>query len=110
MNHILIYFLPSVIGLNLYLYLNKKNIDIFNQIKIYSILTLLSNLLCMLFDLLVNKFAYNLTDYIENNLSFAIKYVLLSIIINIILSFVFIIVKKHISISVEVKKNEKKNK
>ena len=109
MNYIIVYFLPSIIGLSMYLYLNNKKEDIFNKIRIYMFFTLISNYICIIFDLLFKKFEYNLTEFIENNLPFAFKYLTMSIVVNILLSFVIIIVKKYVSIKIEVC-HEKKNK
>ena len=109
MNTIIVYFLPSILGLILYLHLNKEKIENINKIIIYLLFVLLTNYCSIIFDLVFNKFEYNLTEYIENNLPFAFKYITLSIIINILLSFVLTIIKKYINISIEVK-NEKKNK
>ena len=108
MNNIIVYFLPSIIGLSLYLQMNEKT-DIFNKVRIYMLFVLISNYFCIIFDYIINKFQYNLTEYIENNLGFAIKYITLLIIVNIILAFIYTIIKKYINISVEVK-HERKNK
>ena len=109
MNSIIVYFLPSVIGLSLYLYLNKEKQSIYNEIKQYLIFVVVSNYLCSIIDIIKNKFEYNLTYYIDNNLVFSTKYLTLLIVVNILLAFIFTIIKKYISVTVEVKKHEKKD-
>ena len=109
MNYLFTFLLPSILGIKLFSYLDGENNNMKN-ISTYFIFVLLSNYICIAIDILFNKFSFNLTDYIENNLVFAFKYITLSIIINIILAFLMEIIKKYIKISIEVKNNEKKDK
>ena len=104
------YFLPSVIGLCLYLYLNNYKESVYKDIRTYLIFVLISNYICVIFDIIKNKFEYNLTYYIENYLLFSFKYLTISIIVNILLAFIFTIIKKYLSVSIEVKKYDKKDK
>lgn len=110
MNSILVYFLPSIIGIKIYEVLtkNKNNKDlIFN----YLTLVLLSNFILMIILYIKNRFEYNLTDFIENNMSFSIKYILFSIIINILLGYIYSIINKDVSFKLErINQNEKGKK
>jgi len=107
MNSLFILLLPSILGLKIisHLYPKKTNRDL---IFYYLLLILFSNVICMLFVVLVNKFDGNLCMYIGDHLKFSLKYVFLSIFTNVILGFVFSILIKNFKISLEVK-NEKKN-
>lgn len=110
MNSILVYFLPSIIGIKIYEVLtkNKNNKDlIFN----YLTLVLISNFILMIILYIKNRFEYNLTDFIENNMSFSIKYILFSIIINILLGYIYSIINKDVSFKLErINQNEKGKK
>ena len=110
MNSLIVYLLPSIIGLKIYEVLtkNKNNKDlIFN----YLTLVLLSNFILMIILYIKNRFEYNLTDFIENNMSFSIKYILFSIIINILLGYIYSIINKDVSFKLErINQNEKGKK
>ncbi len=107
MNSILVYFLPSIIGIKIYEVLtkNKNNKDlIFN----YLTLVLISNFVLMIILYIKNRFEYNLTDFIENNMAFSIKYILFSIITNILLGYLYSIINKDVSFKLErINQNEK---
>lgn len=110
MNSILVYFLPSIIGIKIYEVLtkNKNNKDlIFN----YLTLVLISNFVLMIILYIKNRFEYNLTDFIENNMAFSIKYILFSIITNILLGYLYSIINKDVSFKLErINQNEKGKK
>ena len=113
MNSILVYFLPSIIGIKIYEVLtkNKNNKDlIFN----YLTLVLISNFVLMIIlyiKNIKNRFEYNLTDFIENNMAFSIKYILFSIITNILLGYLYSIINKDVSFKLErINQNEKGKK
>lgn len=100
MNTMIVYFLPSIIGIKIYEVLtqNKNNKDIIIN---YLSLVILSNLMLIITLYIKNKFEYNLTNFIENNMAFSIKYILISIIINIILGYLYSIINKNISFKLE---------
>lgn len=110
MNSILVYFLPSIIGIKIYEVLTKnKNYKdlIFN----YLTLVLISNFVLMIILYIKNRFEYNLTDFIENNMAFSIKYILFSIITNILLGYLYSIINKDVSFKLErINQNEKGKK
>lgn len=106
---LIVYLLPSIIGLKIYEVLTKnKNIKdlIFNYLS----LILLSNFILMNILYIKNKFEYNLTEFIESNMSFSIKYILISIIINIILGYIYSIMNKNISFKLERINQDEKGK
>ena len=109
MNSLIVYLLPSIIGLKIYEVLTKnKNIK---DITInYLSLILLSNFILMIILYIKNKFEYNLTEFIESNMSFSIKYILISIIINIILGYIYSIINKDVSFKLERINQDEKGK
>ena len=110
MNSLIVYLLPSIIGLKIYEVLTK-NKNIKDIIINYLSLILLSNFILIIILYIKNKFEYNLTEFIESNMSFSIKYILLSIIINIILGYIYSIINKDVSFKLErINQNEKGKK
>lgn len=110
MNNLFVYLLPSIIGIKIYNVLTKNN-NIKDLIINYLSLVLSSNFILMIILYIKNKFEYNLTEFIETNMLFAIKYILISIIINIILGFIYSIINKNISFKLErIKQNETRKK
>ncbi len=101
-------FLPSVLGLKIIDHLNPK-LKIKDLIIYYFLLVLISNILCIGVDLLLNNFEESLVIYISEHLGFAFKYLLFSTVVNFFLGFAFSILIKNFSISLEVK-NETKNR
>ena len=109
MNSLIVYLLPSIIGLKIYEVLtkNKNNKDlVFN----YLTLVLLSNFILMNLLYIKNKFEYNLTEFIENSMSFSIKYILFSTIINILLGYIYSIINKNVSFKLERINQDEKGK
>lgn len=109
MNSLIVYLLPSIIGLKIYEVLTK-NKNIKDIIINYLSLILLSNFILMIILYIKNKFEYNLTEFIESNMSFSIKYILISIIINIILGYIYIIINKDVSFKLERINQDEKGK
>lgn len=110
MNSLIVYLLPSIIGLKIYEVLTK-NKNIKDIIINYLSLILLSNFILMIILYIKNKFEYNLTEFIESNMSFSIKYILISIIINIILGYIYSIINKDVSFKLErINQDEKRKK
>lgn len=108
MNSIFVIMLPSILGIKtIELLVGERNNK--EIIKDYLNILLLSNYISIALIAIVNKFEYNLIDYINDNMLFAFKYLSISIVISIILGFIFSILIKNVKISLEVK-NEKERK
>lgn len=109
MNSLIVYFLPSILGIKVYSILNKEK-NKFELFVNYLLHVLFSNIICMLVLMLLKHDVLNLFEYIESNYIFSIKYMSLTIFINLILAFIFTILTKYFYLSVEVKHEEKHNK
>lgn len=109
MNSLIVYLLPSIIGIKVYEVLTK-NKNIKDIIINYLALILLSNFILMIILYIKNKFEYNLTEFIESNMSFSIKYILISIVINIILGYIYSIMNKNVSFKLERINQDEKGK
>lgn len=110
MNSLFVYLLPSIIGIKIYNILTKNN-NIKDLIINYLSSVLISNLIIMIILSIKNKFQYNITEYIETNMLFAIKYILMSIVINVLLGYIFSIINKNISFKLErIKQDETRKK
>ena len=110
MNNLFVYLLPSIICIKIYNVLTKNN-NIKDLIINYLSSVLISNLIIMIILSIKNKFQYNLSEYIETNMLFAIKYILMSIVINILLGYIFSIINKNISFELErIKQDETRKK
>ena len=109
MNSLIVYLLPSIIGIKVYEVLTK-NKNIKDIIINYLSLILLSNFILMIILYIKNKFEYNLTEFIESNMSFSIKYILISIVINIILGYIYRIMNKNVSFKLERINQDEKGK
>lgn len=109
MNSLIVYLLPSIIGLKIYEVLTK-NKNIKDIIINYLSLILLSNFILIIILYIKNKFEYNLTEFIESNMSFSIKYILISIIINILLGYIYSIINKDVSFKLERINQDEKGK
>jgi len=109
MNFIIVFLLPSILALKTYINLNKENklsLCIIN----YLLFVLFSNYIAMLILMIFKGEVINLVAHAENDYIFCVKYITLSILINIILSIVATIVEKYISFEIEVENGRKKNK
>lgn len=110
MNNLIVYLLPSIIGIKIYEVLTN-NKDIKDLIINYLSLVLLSNFILIIVIYIKNKFEYNLTEFIENSMLFSIKYIMISIIINILLGYLYSIINKNVSFKLErINKNGKGKK
>lgn len=106
MNYLITYFLPSILGLKLFSTMNKET-NKFNLIIYYLLFVLFSNFFCMFILLISDQAIYNLSNTLENNLSFCFKYIFITMVLNIILSALFTIISKYLTISIEVEKDGK---
>lgn len=109
MNFFIVFFLPCILGLFIYYKLvNKKKK--FDLSVVYLLNVLFTNILNMIVLYLRNTDVYNLGTKIEGNFRFSLKYILLSLIMTTVISIIFVIIKKYISITIEVKNGKKKKK
>jgi len=110
MKFFMVFLLPSIFGIKVYLHLNgnKKSWD---TILDYLLLVLFSNYFCMAVVALTNKLEIDLVGYVQSNYIFSLKYIFLMLITNLILAVLFTIIKEYLVFSVEVENvKEKKNK
>lgn len=109
MYSLLIFLLPSVLGIKIIDILSKKG-KIKDFVIYYLLLVLFSNFICMGAIIILNNFDSNIFLYMTEHLKFSFKYLILSMLVNLILGFIFSIFIKYVSISLEVKnENSKKN-
>lgn len=107
MNFIIVFMLPSVLGIKIFNHLNGNKID-FNALIYYLLLVLFSNYGCMCYLALTNKLEVNLVEYALGNYIFSIKYITLMLVLNAILSVIFTIIRKYFVFSIEVENDRKK--
>ena len=108
MNSLLTFILPGVFGIKLFIHFNK-NKKIFDLVITYLLFLLFSNLITMSIISLLNKEIHNIVEYASNNLQFTLYYILVSLIVNFILSIVFTVIDKYVIFDIEVE-NERKTK
>ena len=103
MIEIIIFLLPSVLGLKLFMTL-IKNKEIFEYIIYYLLHVLFSNFITIfIFNIIVGK-QNNIVEFANN---YIIEYMFISLILNIILSIVFTIICKYVTLDIEVKNGKK---
>ena len=102
-------FLPSVIGVKVLDYL-EKGLSLKNIVFYYIILVTLSLEFNSVFSYLFLHVDSELTNNLNNYPGILSKFLLISIIINIILSVLFYVLKRNFSFDIEVKQNEKNKK
>ncbi len=109
MDFYITFFLPSILGLAFYSYLKKENNIVVLGID-YLLLTLLSNMITMIFLVIRGSIreGVNLVMHVNQNFSFAVKYMLLTMVISLIIGVVLYIVNKYCSFSIEVTNGKKK--
>ena len=108
MYNLFIFFLPSVLGIKVLKKLNKND-NIKELFLYYLLLVLFSNFICSGIIVLLNNFDGNLVLYAQEHLKFSIKYLILSISINLLLSFIYSILIKNLNVILEVKYENKKD-
>lgn len=109
MNFFIVYFLPSVLGLYILKNFNKEQ-KYFDLILNYFMFVLFSNLFCMIILILKGIQISNLSNLLELNFIFSFKYIIISMVINIILAFLSTILGKYLEISIEVENGRKTKK
>lgn len=109
MNYLFVYLMPSLIGLKIYDTLVEKKS---NNSLLFSYLTMVffSNFILMVILAIKNKFALSLSEYIEGNMIFSIKYIIMSLIINVIIGYGYSLLNKNLSIKLERVSHEEKDK
>jgi len=108
-NFVLVYLLPSILGLKLFIYFNKdyKLLDI----SIYYLLFILfSNYISFIILIIFKWGEYNLLEYSSTNFVFCVKYMTILLFVNIILAILFTIIKKYFTFTIEVENARIKNK
>ena len=107
MNFVIVFMLPSILGLKLFMSFNKDK-KTFDYIIDYFLFLLFSNFGIMLVINILNNNISNIVEYISNNFDFAIKYITISLMINIFLAFIYTITRKYITFDIEVENGRKK--
>ena len=75
----------------------------------YGLLTLISNLICMIILFVFNKGEYDLLTYASTNFVFCIKYIVMMLVVNVFLSILFHVISKYVYLDLEVKNEKKKS-
>lgn len=103
MNFYIAFFLPSILGLSFYSYLKKENNTV-GLVLNYFLLTLLSNMVTMLFLVVRNtvREGVSLMTHIDYSFSFGVKYMLLTMVVSVVIGVVLYIINKYCSFSIEV--------
>ncbi|MBR2834008.1 MAG: hypothetical protein IKE75_06290 [Bacilli bacterium] len=107
--------IPSVIGIwFIESQIGSENISKKQYVYLFLFLLLLSTIMNNIFAYALFGVDSQVLEFLNTLTIFFVKYVLLSILINIIISFIIVIFMKNVSINIEVIKNEakktKKNK
>lgn len=108
MHFIIVFILPSILGLKLFMHFNK-NKKILDLGITFLLLLVLSNFISMIITHICNKQITDLVAYANAYLSFAIKYMSVMLVCNIVLSILLTIIDKYLVFDIEVE-NERKAK
>lgn len=111
MNFYIAFFLPSILGLSFYSYLKKENNTV-GLVLNYFLLTLLSNMVTMLFLVVRNTIreGVSLMTHIDYSFAFGVKYMLLTMVVSVVIGVVLYIINKYCSFSIEVINGKNKKK
>ena len=110
MSFAIVFFLPSVFGLKIFMNSNKEE-KWFNLLIYYLLLVLFSNFIELYILSYSNLGDLNLVDYIQNSYIISAKYIFVNLLLNLFLSIIFTIIKKYFMFSIEVvHEPKKKNK
>lgn len=108
MSCIFVFLLPSILGLKFIMKFNEDR-KLKDIVVDYLLLVLISNFICMSIVVLINKFDGSLINYTLEHLKFSVKYLAISLIINVILSFIYSVFIKCVDIKLEVKRENKED-
>lgn len=109
MNAYIAIFLPSVIGITVYKIITKEKDNNWLFLN-YLTQVFLANFLTWFLLEIRNHDITNFSSYIGNDFSFSLKYMLLVMVLSILLSIVFAVLKKYFVFEVEVENGRKKKK
>lgn len=109
MNVFITMFLPCVIGVYLYKILVKEN-EKFELLFNYLIQVFLTNVFMGVILVIRDHGITNFSEYMGNNYSFALKYMMALVVLSIITSVVFAVLKKYFKVEIEVTNGRKKKK
>ena len=109
MNFFIVFFLPCILGLFIYYVLVKEK-KYFDLGIVYLLNVLFTNVFNMCILYLKSKDIYDLGYRLEGDYRFALKYILLSLVFTTIFGFIFVIIKKYFSVTMEVENGNKQKK
>ena len=108
MNWLISFFVPSMLGCRVLEKLMDKEIKRYDLIFYYLVILLFTNTIAVV----ISNLLFGLTGNLEASLLvspvFSVKYILVSIFISICVGVVIAVLKKYVSVTLEVVKNEKK--
>ena len=110
MNFLISFIVPSLLGFRLLEKLIEKQFQKRDFIFYYLMFLLFTNSISVVFSCLLFGLNGNLEASLLASPIFSVKYILLSIVVSIFLGIVFAVIKRYVSVSLEVVKNEKKVK
>lgn len=109
MSFVIIFFLPSIFGLKLFMGSNKEEKH-FDLLIYYLLLVLFSNLIEMFILSYTSLGDINIVNYINSSYVFSVKYIFINLVLNTLLSIIFTIIKKYFTFTIEVEHEEKKRR
>lgn len=109
MNAYIVLFLPCVVGVSLYKILVKEN-ERFELLFNYLVQVFFTNLFMGVILIAKKTEITSFSLYVDNNFSFAIKYMTAVVVLSIVISVVFAVLKKYFKFEIEVTNGRKKKK
>ena len=108
MNFLISFFVPSLLGVRLLERLIEKQFEKRDFVFYYLLILLFTNSISVVFSCWLFGLGGNLEASLMGSPLFSVKYILLSIIVSVILGLGIAVLKRYVSVSLEVVKNEKK--
>lgn len=106
MNSYLCILIPSIISVFIYEHVTKKRLNTRDSIFVFLLFVLFNNVIASV----VCRLLFNIVESLEIHLSsfpmFAVKYIIISLIISVILPVLYIFLEKNIIFKIEVKKKK----
>ena len=93
MSLFIVYFLPSVFGLKLFINFNKER-KLFDLIVYYLLFVLFSNFITMAILTLISEGQFNWVNHSATSFDFCVKYMVFTMLLNVILSILYTIITK----------------